>query len=92
MVTTCLFSGPVGQTTGPDLETIIHLSEALNPKVDPSRLHQPRTAPTYTIVSFDPFQLGGVGGQKSYSGRVPAIFGPLWHMSNFERFSLAGGE
>ena len=30
--------------------TIIHLPEAPNPKVGPPTLHQPRTAPTYTIV------------------------------------------
>ena len=41
--------------------TLIYLPEAPNPKVGPPTLHQPRTAPTYTIVSFDPFRLGGGG-------------------------------
>ena len=41
--------------------TIIHLPEAPNPKVGPPTLHQPGTALTYTILSFDPFQLGGGG-------------------------------
>ena len=31
-------------------------------KVGPPTLHQPRTAPTYTVVSFDPFRLGDGGG------------------------------
>ena len=45
--------------------TIIHLPEAPNPKVGPPTLHQPRTAPTYTIVSFDPFRLGGGRGVRN---------------------------
>ena len=52
--------------------TIIHLPEAPNPKVGPPTLAQPRTC---TIVSFDPFRLGGGGGggQKPYSRRVLSV-------------------
>ena len=43
--------------------TIIHLPEAPNPKVGPPTLHQPRTAPTYTIVSSSFLFLGGGGSE-----------------------------
>ena len=54
--------------------TIIHLSEAPNPRIGHPTLHQPRKGPPYTIASFVPFLKGeGGGGQKSLPGRVPRI-------------------
>ena len=77
--------------------TIIHLPEASNPKVGPPTLSQPRTAPTYAIVSFDPFRLGRGGSQKSYSSRVPynkniGLWGVMWgYFYHFLNVAFLGG-
>ena len=54
--------------------TIIHLSQAPNPKVGPPSLHRPRTAPIYTLVPFDPFQVGGGVGYP-YVGEYQIKYG-----------------
>ena len=74
--------GKCGWVEGSDnwmMVTILHLSVAPNPLMDPPLLHQPKTAAAYHVVSFATFQ-GREWWRKgetlikksSYSGRGPS--------------------
>ena len=61
-------------TNGGRKVTIIHLSEAPNPRVGLPTLHQPRIAPAYTIVSF----VYGISWVEDYCANYIQIFVKLY--------------